>query len=379
MVLSVDIKNYFFNFKERKNVYKFIFYFFSLTGICMNFNTDYRSKNKITHSILFKSAALLFIATSALHLTSCVSSLHEFTPKSKKATIIYMFMCIIYILFRICLYKSCLMLNKMAISVYRISTKIGNSFNIPWWIYVWMCIVLCSIIFTLFQTTFDIYNNNDNIKSILFGYSIENIYLKFIFCFVYSVCYMVLLDMPLQAFDFYYVFICSDISNTFDGFVKLLKDSSKPGYKRLTDVYNDIIEVTEIFDNTLGIFIFISTLFNAFLMYLALTVIINYNNTNFEADGYLMTVNCLLYFISFIVKVESASHVNASSLLCKKQSRKLPVNNYSQICSYIRFTKNCKEISLTIWSFVNIKRNIILGTLGAILTYSLLFDNLIKI
>lgn len=343
MAFSVDIRNYFFKFIERKNVYKFIFYLYSLTGICMTFNNGHQSKNKIMHSILIKTATFLFIAISVLQLTSSVSALLQATLKSNKAVFIYTCVCITYILFRICLQKSFLILNKIAISVYRISTKIGSAFNISRWIYIWICAVLCSIIFILFQITFDMYYNNNHMKSILFGYPIKNIYLKFIFSFVYSVCYTLLLYAPLQAFDIYYVLICSDISNTFDGFYNLLRHPSKPEYKRLTDIYNDIIAVTEVFDTRLGFFIFVSILFNACLMYLGLTLIINYNNIIFEANKYVVIVSCLLCFINFITKVEYASHVNKSSLLCKKQSRKLSVENYRQFCSYVRFFKKLQR------------------------------------
>lgn len=150
------MENYFLKITGRKNAYKFIFYIFSLCGICMNFIIDGRLRNKISQSILVKSLNIILMSVSVLQLIPCFSVLLQSTPKSKKASVIYTCICMIYILFRICLYKSFHTLIKVAKSVNHISRNIRNTFNIPCWVYIWIFTVLCFIIVTFFQITCEI-------------------------------------------------------------------------------------------------------------------------------------------------------------------------------------------------------------------------------
>ena len=94
--------------------------------------------------------------------------------------------------------------------------------------------------------------------------------------------------------------------------------------------------------------------------------------------NYYMIFAFSLNFFCFIVKVESASRVSKSTHSIENEARKIDESIYKNVCVYIRFLKNCKEISMTLWNLVPMKRNLILGASRAILTYCLLFDGLVK-
>lgn len=93
---------------------------------------------------------------------------------------------------------------------------------------------------------------------------------------------------------------------------------------------------------------------------------------------YMIVFACFFSCINFIVRVESASRIHAASLLVKYESRKLRAGRGCPDSTYLRFLENSREITMTVWGFVNVRRNIILGTFGTIITYSLLFDDLIN-
>lgn len=344
----------------------------------MSFNIRNQINKKTTHYISVKIVKILIITISILQLNACASELFQTTSKSKNSSLIYTCICVTYIIFRFYLCNSLLALNKVIKLICHISPKINYKIYIPRWVYMWIITTLSSITYIFIQMTLELYNNNDLLKSVFLGYSIKSAYMKFFFSFLYCICYTLLLYMPLNAFDIYYVMMCLDIASLFDRLCNILKASSKPDYKYLTHIYNNIMTVAEILDKKVGFLLFVSVLYNAFLMYYVLTLAIHHNNNSVQPDQYIIIVACTVSFFSFIAKVESASYISASSLSCKKESRKISEINYKQVCNYVKLTKICKEISMTVWGFVNIKRNIILGTFGAILTYSLLFDNLIK-
>lgn len=376
MLLSVQRRNFFLSFRKRKTVYKYIFYLFNLIGIFKPFNTDNRIQKKIVHCILVTTVTIIFIIISSSELRLCFSRILELREKYKKTSFIGACLCLIYILFRISLNKSFFSLTKIANVVCRISSKIRNKCIVPLWIYVWIIVVLLSLIFAVFLTTFDIYSHNDLISTLSFNYSFKSDYLRFSFSFVYSFCFIFFIYTPMNVFDIYYVMICLDISSLFISFCKILR-SSKPDYRHLTDIYNEIVAAKEFLDTTVGFLVFLSVLHNACLIYNGIIFVIYYNNSFSDPVDYFTTLSCMMNVLNFIVKVVSASRISESSLLCKNESQKLYESDYKQVCSYVRLVNNCKEIYMTVWGFVDMKRNIILGTLGAILTYSLLFDNLI--
>lgn len=277
-------------FRKMKNTYKYLFFLFGLTGIFNCFNKDKRIRNKAVRYILFTIVTICFITISSIELRMDILFMLGSTNVDKKSSFIYACTCIIYISFRIYLCKSLLTINKTVKLVCRMSSKLGNKFKAPLWIYIWIIVVLISPIFTVIQLTFEVYTYNDTINIVLFGYSNISLYLKFALSFAYSLCYVFFLCMPLTVFDLYYVLICLDISSLFIAFCKIMKASFKPEYRSLTYKYNDIIALKEFVDTKVGFLVFLSVLHNAFLMYHGIVLVIN------NSGDYFIFLTCMLNF-----------------------------------------------------------------------------------
>lgn len=356
--------------------YKKIFYLFNLCGL-------FKTRSIICHKNI-KHLTTLFLniflyAISSLQVFACIVFLLLSTSKSKKGQLIFVCIWIIFHLFRISLTRCLVELKRIVKLLGRASAKLGTKNNIPCWINFWMTTVLSILTFMIIETILMMYNESNIVKPLLFGYSIRDIYTKFFFSFSYALYNYLCLYMPLNVFDFYYVMVCLNISSLFNNFSKLIKTSSKHDYKQLTNMYHEIVSIAELLDQKVGFLMFVSFLYSAFLMYYGLICAFSFNNNANEHNYYIIVPASLLCFYSFIVKVESGYRIYTSSLLCKKESRKIYESNCRNVYEYERFAKNCKEISMTVWGFVGMNRNIILGTFGTILTYSLLFDNLIRI
>ena len=62
----------------------------------------------------------------------------------------------------------------------------------------------------------------------------------------------------------------------------------------------------------------------------------------------------------------------------KTESKKVQEDNPQLISSYLRFLQNCdEEISMSVCGLLDIKRNVILGSFGTILTYTLFFRSVL--
>lgn len=356
--------------------YKKIFYLFNLCGL---FKTRSISCHKNIKHLTTLFLNIFLYAISSLQVFACIVFLLLSTSKSKKGQLIFVCIWIIFHLFRISLSRCLVELKRIVKLLGRTSAKLGTKNNMPCWINFWMTTVLSILTFMIIETILMMYNESNIVKPLLFGYSIRDIYTKFFFSFSYALYNYLCLYMPLNVFDFYYVMVCLNISSLFNNFSKLIKTSSKHDYKQLTNMYHEIVSIAELLDQKVGFLMFVSFLYSAFLMYYGLICAFSFNNNANEHNYYIIVPASLLCFYSFIVKVESGYRIYISSLLCKKESRKIYESNCRNVYEYERFAKNCKEISMTVWGFVGMNRNIILGTFGTILTYSLLFDNLIRI
>lgn len=358
--------------------YKKIFYLFNLCGLFINFETRSIRAHKNIRRLTILFLNIFLYAISVLQVLACIIFLIFSTSKSKKGQLIFVCIWIIFHLFRIFLSSCLLELKRIVKRLGRTFAKLDTKNNMPCWINFWMTTVLSIMTFMTIETIIMMYNESNIVKPLLFGYSIRNIYIKFFFSFSYALYNYLCLYMPLNVFDFYYAMVCLDISSLFNSFSEHIKTSSKRDYKQLTNLYHEIVSIAELLDQTVGFLMFVSFLYSAFLMYYGLICAYAFNNNANEHNYYIIVPASLLCFYSFIVKVESGYRIYTSSLLCKKESRKIHESNYRNVYEYERFAKNCKDISMTVWGFVGMNRNIILGTIGTILTYSLLFDNLIR-
>ena len=131
--------------------------------------------------------------------------------------------------------------------------------------------------------------------------------------------------------------------------------------------------IGQLFDKSVGFLLLQSCFNSAFLMYYILTHL-----TKFRVKDYYILIAFILSFFSFIAKVESASCVKASSFSVKKVAREIVENIHREVCVYMKFIKNVKEISMTLWGVATMTRNLIFGISGAILTYCLLFDDILN-
>lgn len=363
----------------KNGAYKKIFYLFNLCGLFINFKTRSNIGHKNIRHLTILFLNIFLYAISALHVLACITFLLLSTSKSKKGHLIFVCIWITFHSFRIFLSNCLFELKRIVKRLGRTSARLCAKNNMPCWINFWMTTVLSIITFMIIETIIMMYDESNIVKPLLFGYSFRNIYIKFFFSFSYALYNYLCLYMPVNIFDFYYVTVCLDISSLFNSFSELLKISPKHDYKQLTNMYHEILSIAEFLDQKIGFLMFVSLLYSAFLMYYGLIWAYAFNNNVNEHNYYVIVPASLLCFYSFIVKVESAYRIYTSSLLCKKESRKIHDSNCRNVYEYERFAKNCREISMTVWGFVNMNRNIILGTLGTILTYSLLFDNLLRI
>ncbi|GFQ83942.1 uncharacterized protein TNCT_711171 [Trichonephila clavata] len=154
-------------------------------------------------------------------------------------------------------------------------------------------------------------------------------------------------------------------------------NSTKVDPELLLRTYVSIKSTISGIDNKLSFLMFMTTVFSFVSMYESVSVIVqpfkypNLVHRIFNWFGFLAT------FGSFAAMSISASLVCEASQEIGDMAEASFENSQSSRCMQLRFLMSAeKEISLTAWKMMPIRRNFILATTGALFTYVIMFTSL---
>ncbi|GFR00039.1 uncharacterized protein TNCT_637681 [Trichonephila clavata] len=186
-----------------------------------------------------------------------------------------------------------------------------------------------------------------------------------------------LLLLPLNNFAIYYTTVCHHLKLLVASLGKSLNNVRDSENDRIYKEYISIRNLVTYIDEQLSFLVFISSVYNACTMYFALTLILH-PEEYFDVTHILSVVSLFSSnYLSYMGLTLSGSLLHeASEELWFKLHRALMPR--SEITSLQQRFLNLLEkgLFLTIWKILPIKRSFILATLGTILTYCILLDNL---
>lgn len=242
------------------------------------------------------------------------------------------------------------------------------------WIIGWSVVNIVMQVINLMYQTGVIFQSFD--KNLIFGIELKPPY-RNVFLMIYSTLNFFLFIMPINTFSIFYVNVCYDLKRIIQAYSNEIHKDRTFDYVKLLESYNNIALMVEKSDNELCVFIFCSTVFNSIYMYLFISSFLH----PYQILGTYHLIYHLVFFadtfLSFFAMNISASLVNEASALIAIRARSLSAKNLSSALALQRYHLCVdKEINLTIWKIVPIKRNFTLGIIGVIFTYALLLDSL---
>ncbi|KAG8191833.1 hypothetical protein JTE90_022822 [Oedothorax gibbosus] len=196
--------------------------------------------------------------------------------------------------------------------------------------------------------------------------------------FCVSLFVVVVEILPMNYFALYYVAVCHQLKAVLTDFSqKMSQNKPKVDYENLLRSYNAIKSLIASIDDELSLLMFIEILFSSSIMYFAIAVMFHPDTMPFpnRISIYLCFINNL---VAFFAMTASAALISETSLSIglRAQSAESQKEN-GLIFQQQRFISSAdKEISMTVWKIAPIRRELILGILGAVFTYVLLLDNL---
>lgn len=349
--------------KSEKTYFKVIFTLFKISLIfpwptsSATFNTRRYKKYAL---VTFSAILLLF------HALTTISSLISFPINA--ITISNTTTNLVTFILRFNLGKSMLGMQEIAKFMSNVNTRRTK------WIYLW---AVLSTFMHIPILILSIINENQT-KELFFGLTFDPVLMSVTWV-AYSTFSIVIMILPVNTFAIFYVLVCNQITSALKEFSKGSMADSRADFGKLFQSYTSIKTTVGFLDDELSFMVLCNTVFSAAMMYFCVSVALHPSLFKSYYQCLAITFLLLTTMVSFIAMAISASLVSEASAEVGANSQKLQENNRNSKLSQLRFFASAQtEIYMTVWKIMPIKRSFIVGTLGTIFTYVILFDSLKK-
>lgn len=187
------------------------------------------------------------------------------------------------------------------------------------------------------------------------------------------------IEMPYNAFVLFFLIVSLDLKNEMKHFLKLMRSGSVD-WKNLLRSYNFLKIIIIFIDDKVSFFVLCEIFLSWLIMFFIVTLVLRFesfeNTTTFLLKLYsvLLTVNIVTTF--FIITTCACSVSEAYAKIWIKLRSNILLSDIHFVRNY-HFDCVDKEVSFTLWKIVPINRPFVFRSFGLILTYVMLFDDIL--
>lgn len=193
----------------------------------------------------------------------------------------------------------------------------------------------------------------------------------------FSLIKYIFFALPVYTFTLFYVTTCYQIRNAILNFLKTITINMDCNYDVLSLYYNSIRSAVDFLDNHTSLLVFCSTTYCFSNMYYFITRILIRNDSHSLIQILYLSFVFLSTLLSFVAMTVSASMVTEASSKVGSAARMVLQSRQTSTFAFKKFLFNAeREINLTVWNIVPIKRSFILGSIGAFFTLVMIFDGI---
>lgn len=353
-----------------KFIYKLVFLLF---GISFVVPTVGKTKNMFAKysSILLSTAILIFHAYDSFYM---------FYQAQGKAIMTAFFLA------NAIAFTHRYVLGRKFYSLKRIANIISNyeiqeNYKSKYVLLFWLALSTLSQVFKLGNNMYN-HRNNPHIRS-LFGLKDDNYTIAFFYYFHHTI----LMHLPISLFAVFYTVVCYHLrcalkqfslnsSTNNDGFIE---------YKNILQSINKFHDTIASFDDKLSIFVLFFTMHASYTVVFPVYYILH-NSAYFTSC--MLCMNQLAHFVQIADYIVTfAALTLLASLVAEAYNELQATAGRSIACLDMEFTSKqhkflmCieREAHFTVYKIVQIRRSFIVGVVGGVVTYMMLFDNMLKI
>ncbi|GFR02686.1 uncharacterized protein TNCT_563151 [Trichonephila clavata] len=185
--------------------------------------------------------------------------------------------------------------------------------------------------------------------------------------------------VPMMGLMLFYTAICLHIRMIITDFTKNLLKQTELNYNNILRSYVNIKTMVEYVDGKLSFLVFNVVIYNSCSMFNSVTDFFHFSDIHGFVRRLALHLYFVIFFILFIIMTSSAALVTDASVQVGTVAMRISAEAKKSSLSLQNFLSCAeKRISLTVWNVSPISRNFIFGLLGAMFTYVILFDSLVK-
>ncbi|KAG8174504.1 hypothetical protein JTE90_018594 [Oedothorax gibbosus] len=333
-----------------------------------------------TKNILLKySAILLNTAILVFHAYDCAYLLYGL--KRKTVGIAFMVAYAIAFMHRYFLGRRFYSLKRIANIMSNFEIQENNWSKLV--ILIWIVLSTLHQVLTLGSNMY-YGRNNPHVRS-LFGLKPEDSLLNDSIVFFYYFHHAILMTLPISVFAIFYTVVCHHLRSVLKQFPSRNLTGGFIDYKKVLQSFNELHMTVESLDDELSIFVLFLTMQASYIVMYVVYFVLN------NKDYFTSCWSCIDRLFRFLHIADSsvlfAAMVVAASLIAEAY-RELRATVRRSIASldmefslkqqkFLMCTE--KEANFTMYKVIEIKRGFLLGVLGGVVTYMILFDNILNI
>lgn len=217
-----------------------------------------------------------------------------------------------------------------------------------------------------FCIAFQFWQNPDFLGIKLSGSPLLYLYLT-----LYSLVTVLLVLLPISSFALLYVLLCQQLQCAIKNHKRLLPSRSLIEYEKLRRSYQNLQKTIANTDNQVSFLMFCEAVISSSILYYAMCSL---SRTTLDTDVsykvakvtfFLNTLVCFIFMAVFAISVTDES----SKLISESHERNEFHSREMCLCSN-------SEVSLTVWKITPINRSFLLGFMGTVFSYIVVFDSL---
>lgn len=350
-------------------------------GMCAILPTSLRSFGTFRSSIstclkfLVNALIMIFYAYSKTYLH--LYQLHTLNFSFALVSTLFVLNTTIF-MHRFCLCRNLNELKKIA--------KIMSNFRIKenrvLCLYTWIALGTLSSVFK-FLVFVDTYEKGMFISK-LFCVSKNNSILYKVAVTSYAFNSTILMELPLHTFAAFFVIVSHDVKCVLKNFLNAMHSRYVENSHNLLLSFNSLRITIDLLDDKLCFLVFCEILYSSCVLFYTVTLALR---QEIQGDSIIFYhgIFYMCYLVNilgiFIIVTISACSVSEAYAEAWRKLKAIIVNSNMNFALRPQNSFLCieKEAEFTLWKIMPINRSFILVTMGAIITYVLLFDNLISI
>ncbi|GFY67328.1 uncharacterized protein TNIN_156091 [Trichonephila inaurata madagascariensis] len=216
-----------------------------------------------------------------------------------------------------------------------------------------------------------------DVSYFLFGYTVQRKLYRDAITILFDINSLFFAFMPLLTFVLFYTAVCHRASSIIQRFGDTLAKKNEFNYEMILHSYTRIKSAVNFIDNKVGFLVFTTVLYSSCILCFALYYVMESSMFTHTLDRLIIFHQIFSTLLMLIIMSISASRVGEASSEISSLALNLPKSKEGSSFYQQRFIMLAeKEITMTVWRIVPIRRSFIFSISGVLFTYTLMFYNM---